>query len=56
MRQVEDAPREVDRRKDEFLATLVHELRNLIAPVRNALEINLGAIIAVRPPHEQEFY
>jgi len=28
-----------DRRKDEFLATLAHELRNPLAPVRNMLEI-----------------
>jgi PAS domain S-box-containing protein len=28
-----------DRRKDEFLATLAHELRNPLAPVRNALQI-----------------
>jgi PAS domain S-box-containing protein len=28
-----------DRRKDEFLATLAHELRNPLAPVRNAIEI-----------------
>jgi PAS domain S-box-containing protein len=28
-----------DRRKDEFLATLAHELRNPLAPLRNALEI-----------------
>lgn len=28
-----------DRRKDEFLATLAHELRNPLAPIRNALEI-----------------
>jgi PAS domain S-box-containing protein len=28
-----------DRRKDEFLATLAHELRNSLAPVRNALQI-----------------
>src|SRR5262249_56209623 len=27
------------RRKDEFLATLAHELRNPLAPIRNALEI-----------------
>ena len=31
--------REGDRRKDEFLAVLAHELRNPLAPIRNALEI-----------------
>jgi PAS domain S-box-containing protein len=31
--------RESDRRKDEFLATLAHELRNPLAPIRNALQI-----------------
>ena len=31
--------RESDRRKDEFLATLSHELRNPLAPMLNALEI-----------------
>jgi len=30
---------EADRRKDEFLATLAHELRNPLAPIRNALQI-----------------
>jgi PAS domain S-box-containing protein len=35
----EDALRETDRRKDEFLATLAHELRNPLAPIRNAIEI-----------------
>jgi len=34
-----DALKEADRRKDEFLATLAHELRNPLAPIRNALEI-----------------
>ena len=29
--------KEADRRKDEFLATLAHELRNPLAPLRNAL-------------------
>jgi signal transduction histidine kinase/ActR/RegA family two-component response regulator len=29
--------READRRKDEFLAMLAHELRNPLAPIRNAL-------------------
>jgi signal transduction histidine kinase/CheY-like chemotaxis protein len=31
--------REGDRRKDEFIATLAHELRNPLAPIRNALRI-----------------
>lgn len=31
--------READRRKDEFLATLAHELRNPLAPVRNAAQV-----------------
>jgi signal transduction histidine kinase len=30
---------EADRRKDEFLATMAHELRNPLAPIRNALEL-----------------
>jgi signal transduction histidine kinase/CheY-like chemotaxis protein len=30
---------EHDRRKDEFLATLAHELRNPLAPIRNAVHI-----------------
>jgi len=34
-----DALREADRRKDEFLSTLGHELRNPLAPILNALEI-----------------
>jgi two-component system CheB/CheR fusion protein len=33
------ALREADRRKDEFLATLAHEIRNPLAPIRNELEI-----------------
>lgn len=36
---MEQALREAERRKDEFLATLAHELRNPLAPIRNALEI-----------------
>ena len=35
----EEALREAHRRKDEFLAMLAHELRNPLAPIRNALEI-----------------
>jgi PAS domain S-box-containing protein len=34
-----DALVEADRKKDEFLATLAHELRNPLAPIRNALQI-----------------
>jgi PAS domain S-box-containing protein len=37
---------EADRRKDEFLATLAHELRNPLAPIRNALFLMKG------PPNE----
>jgi len=33
------ALKEADRRKDEFLATLAHELRNPLAPIRNGLHI-----------------
>lgn len=33
------ALRETDRRKDEFLATLAHELRNPLAPIRNGLQV-----------------
>ncbi|WP_348757317.1 PAS domain-containing hybrid sensor histidine kinase/response regulator [Candidatus Methylocalor cossyra] len=31
--------READRRKDEFLAMLAHELRNPLAPIRNAVQV-----------------
>ena len=42
------ALREADRRKDEFLAILAHELRNPLAPLRNGLE-------ALRlKPHDRE--
>ncbi len=35
----QEVRREADRRKDEFLATLSHELRNPLAPLRNALQM-----------------
>ena len=38
-KQAELALRDVDRRKDEFLAILAHELRNPLAPIRNSLHI-----------------
>ncbi len=37
--RTEAALHEADRRKDEFLATLAHELRNPLAPIRTAIEI-----------------
>ena len=37
--EMEEALKEADRRKDEFLATLAHELRNPLAPLRNGLQI-----------------
>jgi two-component system, sensor histidine kinase len=33
------ALREADRRKDEFLATLAHELRNPLAPIRHSVKL-----------------
>ena len=37
-KEMEQALREADRRKDEFLATLSHELRNPLAPILSALQ------------------
>ena len=46
--RISEALREADKRKDEFLAILAHELRNPLAPLRNALE-------AMRlKPHDRE--
>ncbi|MFA9441640.1 ATP-binding protein [Uliginosibacterium sp. sgz301328] len=39
LKKAEQVLREADRRKDEFLATLSHELRNPLAPIRNGLHI-----------------
>jgi PAS domain S-box-containing protein len=38
-KRMEQALREADRRKDQFIATLAHELRNPLAPIRSAVEI-----------------
>jgi signal transduction histidine kinase len=38
-KRAEEALKRADRRKDEFLAMLAHELRNPLAPIRNALYI-----------------
>ncbi|NNJ26508.1 PAS domain S-box protein [Alienimonas chondri] len=51
---------EADRRKDEFLATLAHELRNPLAPIRSGLEVlrlagdSPDAIAAVRETMERQ--
>jgi CheY-like chemotaxis protein/nitrogen-specific signal transduction histidine kinase len=39
LKQAENELRELDQRKNEFLATLAHELRNPLAPLRNGLEV-----------------
>jgi signal transduction histidine kinase len=39
LRESEAALRDRDRRKDEFLAMLAHELRNPLAPIRNVVEL-----------------
>jgi signal transduction histidine kinase/CheY-like chemotaxis protein len=38
-KNAEEALKEADQRKDKFLATLSHELRNPLAPIRNALNV-----------------
>jgi CheY-like chemotaxis protein/nitrogen-specific signal transduction histidine kinase len=39
LKRAESALAEADRRKDEFIATLAHELRNPLAPIRNAVQL-----------------
>jgi len=39
LKQAEMALRDADQRKDEFLAMLAHELRNPLAPIRNAAHV-----------------
>ena len=45
-RRAEDALLHADRRKDEFLMTLAHELRNPLAPIRSAVDL-----MKSRPSH-----
>ena len=47
---LEERLREADRRKDEFLATLAHELRNPLAPLLNALNIRRLSAPDARDP------
>ena len=53
--RAEEALREADRRKDEFLAMLAHELRNPLAPILNVVEIlrrTSGNNPSLEPLHE----
>jgi len=47
LRSLQQALEEENRRKDEFLAMLAHELRNPVAPIRNAAEV-----LAKLAPHD----
>ncbi|QDU28292.1 Autoinducer 2 sensor kinase/phosphatase LuxQ [Anatilimnocola aggregata] len=38
-KEAEEALRDADRKKDDFLALLAHELRNPLAPIRNGLQL-----------------
>jgi len=38
-KQAEQVLRDADRKKDRFIATLAHELRNPLAPIRNAIGV-----------------
>ena len=38
-REMEEALREADRKKDDFIALLAHELRNPLAPIRTGLQV-----------------
>ena len=51
IKQSEAALREADRRKDDFLAMLGHELRNPLAPIRNAV----GVLGSAGSAHEREW-
>jgi PAS domain S-box-containing protein len=60
LREREERLRETDRRKDEFLAMLAHELRNPLAPIRTGLELirlagdTPGAVGRVRSTMERQ--
>ena len=59
-KRAEQELRETDRRKDEFLALLAHELRNPLAPLRNGLQVirmaggNLNAVAKARAMMERQ--
>lgn len=49
-KRAEAALRDADRKKDEFLAILAHELRSPLAPIRNALQV----LNDTSPPHPNQ--
>jgi PAS domain S-box-containing protein len=59
-KKIEEALRTADRRKDEFLAVLAHELRNPLAPLANGLQVirlaqgNAGAVAKARTMMERQ--
>lgn len=53
-KEMEDALTDADRRKDEFLAMLAHELRNPLAPIRSALEVL--RLLGVSAPQQRRAY
>lgn len=60
LRQSQERLRDADRRKDEFIAILAHELRNPLAPIRTGLELlrlngdSLGTLSGVRSMMERQ--
>jgi signal transduction histidine kinase/integral membrane sensor domain MASE1 len=60
LRDSQQQLRDADRRKDEFLAMLAHELRNPLAPIRTGLEFlrvsgnDAAAVARIRPMMERQ--
>jgi signal transduction histidine kinase/CheY-like chemotaxis protein len=52
LKRTEDRLRDADRRKDEFLAMLAHELRNPLAPIRSAVAVLRSELVSEDGQHE----
>jgi CheY-like chemotaxis protein len=50
-KQAEEALQAADRRKDEFLSMLAHELRNPLAPIRNVAQVLAGGRLNAEAVH-----